>query len=183
MLRITKSVTINRPREEVYECWRELDNLPRFIPELQELTLLPGGRSRWVVKGRAAATLEWDAEITCDRPGELLSWRTLDGSEVPNEGHVRFAEAPAGRGTELRVEIRYDPPAGFTGLVVARLLGDDPESLVSDSLRRFKQILETGEVLRSARRLEGAGQSVERWEGTGQPILRAVPPLREEQPL
>ena len=170
MVHITKSVTINRPRDEVYECWRELDNLPRFIPALQELTLMPGGRSHWVVKGPAPEAIEWDAEIVVDRPGEMLAWRTLEGAKVPHEGEVRFTDAPAGRGTELRVRLQYDPPAG--GQVLARLLGNDPEGLVREALRRFKQVLETGEVVRSDGSFEGAGEDLD--QRAAQPMDREV---------
>ena len=170
MVQITKSVTINRPRDEVYECWRELDNLPRFIPALQELTLMPGGRSHWVVKGPASEAIEWDAEIVVDRPGEMLAWRTLEGANLPNEGEVRFTDAPAGRGTEVRVRLQYDPPAG--GQVLARLLGNDPEGLIREALRRFKQVLETGEVVRSDGSFEGAGEDLD--QRPAQPMDREV---------
>jgi len=168
MVEITKSVTINRPRDEVYECWRELDNLPRFIPALQELTLMPGGRSHWVVKGPLTEAIEWDAQILEDRPGELLSWRTLAGSKMPNEGEVRFADAPGGRGTEMRIRLQYDPPAA--GQVLARLLGNNPEGLIREALRRFKQVLETGEVVRSDGSFQGAGQDFD--QHAAQPMDR-----------
>lgn len=160
MLHISRSVTINRPRHEVYECWRDLDNLPRVVPELERVALHGGGRSHWVVKGPAGATVEWDAEITADQPGTLLAWRSLDGATVPNQGEVRFADAPAGRGTELRVDVRFEPPAGAAGKAVAAWLGEDPETTVREALRRYKQVLETGEVVRSDGSPRGAGQGL-----------------------
>jgi uncharacterized membrane protein len=160
MLHIARSVTINRPRDEVYECWRDLDNLPLVVPELQSVTLRGNGRSHWVVSGPANTTVEWDAEITADQPGVLLAWRTLDGTAVPNHGEVRFADAPAGRGAELRVDIWLEPPAGVVGQAIAAWLGDDPKATVREALRRYKQVLETGEVLRSDGSPGGAGQGL-----------------------
>lgn len=160
MLHISRSVTINRPRHEVYECWRDLDNLPRVVPELQSVALHGAGRSHWVVTAPAGATVEWDAEITADQPDALLAWRTLEGAAVPNHGEVRFTDAPAGRGTELRVELHYEPPAGAVGKAVAAWLGDDPEAAVREALRRYKQVLEAGEVVRSDGSPGGAGQGL-----------------------
>jgi uncharacterized membrane protein len=160
MLHISRSVTINRPRHEVYDCWRDLDNLPRVIPELESVALQGGGRSHWVVKAPAGTTVEWDAEITTDEPGLRLAWRTLDGASVPSHGEVRFADAPAGRGTELRVDLRFEPPAGAVGQAVAAWLGHDPVATVREALRRYKQVLETGEVLRSDGSPHGAGQGL-----------------------
>lgn len=160
MQQITQSVTINRPREEVYECWRDLDNLPLVIPELKSVTLQPGGRSHWVMEGPGEARLEWDAEITAEQQNVLLAWRSFDGGTVKNEGEVFFSDAPGGRGTEMRVTLRFDPPAGALGAALASWLGEDPEATVREALRRYKQVLETGEVLRSDGSPRGAGQDL-----------------------
>jgi uncharacterized membrane protein len=160
MQHISRSVTINRPRIEVYECWRDLDNLPRVIPELACVAPDGAGISHWVVTGPAGARIEWDARITADEPGSLISWRSLDGASVPNQGEVRFADAPGGRGTELRVDLRYEPPAGGVGKALAAWLGEDPVAIVREALRRYKQVLETGEVVRSDGSPLGAGQGL-----------------------
>jgi uncharacterized membrane protein len=173
MLHISRSVTINRPRHEVYECWRDLDNLPRVVPELESVALQGGGRSHWVVNGPAGTTVEWDAEITVDEPGTRLAWRTPDGATVPNHGEVRFADAPAGRGTELRVDLHFEPPAGGVGKAVAAWLGDDPAATVREALRRYKQVLETGEVVRSDGSPRGAGQGLSE-QHPAQPALAQV---------
>jgi uncharacterized membrane protein len=110
------------------------------------------------VKGPAGAAIEWDAEITEDRPGELLAWRSLEGADVPNEGRVQFADAPGDRGTEIRVDLKYDPPAGKLGALVAGLFGEEPAQQLRDDMRRFKQVIETGEVLLSDGSAAGAGQ-------------------------
>jgi uncharacterized membrane protein len=90
--------------------------------------------------------VEWDAEIVTDKPNEVIAWRSLDGSDVDTAGSVHFRELPGGRGTEVRVELKYDPPAGKLGTAVAKLFGLSPEAQIRADLRRFKQILEAGEV-------------------------------------
>ena len=158
MVHVSKSVTINRPRAEVYEFWRDLDNLPRFMIHLKEVTYIAPRQSHWCVHGPAGTSIEWDAEMTDDRPGELLAWRSLPGADVPNEGRVQFSDAPGDRGTEIHVDLSYDPPAGKLGALVARLFGEEPAQQLRDDLRRFKQVLETGEVVLSDGSAEGAGQ-------------------------
>ena len=91
--------------------------------------------------------IEWQAEIVADQPNENLAWRSCEGSDVPNQGSVRFLDAPGGRGTEVRVELRYEPPAGEIGAAIAKLFGAAPEQEIAADLRRFKQVIETGEVL------------------------------------
>ena len=146
---VRKSVTINRPRDEIYEFWRRLENLPRFMSHLESVEETDERRSRWRARGPAGKTVEWDAEIVDDRPGELIAWRSLPGATVENSGKVRFVPAPGGRGTEVHVELRYSPPGGAAGAAVAKLLGEEPSVQTHDDLRRFKQVIETGDVVRS----------------------------------
>jgi uncharacterized membrane protein len=160
MLHVTKSVTINQPRDIVYQFWREFENLPRFMAHVQRVVSMGDRRSHWVVSGPAGTNVEWDAEIVDDRPGELITWRTLEGSDIRHEGSVRFEEAPGDRGTEVYVDLRYDAPAGKAGATIAKLLGEEPTQQIKDDLRRFKQVLETGEVVLSDGSLEGAGQGL-----------------------
>jgi uncharacterized membrane protein len=108
-----------------------------------------GVRSVWRAKAPAGFSVEWRAEKILDKPNEIIAWRTLPESEVPNEGAVRFRAAPGERGTEVHVELRYDPPAGKAGAFVAKLFGEEPSQQVSSDLRRFKQMMEIGEVVRS----------------------------------
>ena len=157
MLHFIKSVTINRPRQEVYEFWRDFAHLPTFMIHLQAVTSSGDRRSHWIANG-PAGRVEWDAETIEDRPGEIIAWRSLEGSDVPNGGSVRFTNAPADRGTEVHVDLHYDPPAGKAGAMVATLLGEEPHQQLRDDLRRLKQVMETGEVVRSDGSLEGAGQ-------------------------
>jgi len=155
----SKSVTINRPRDDVYKFWRDFENLPSFMQHLVSVTTSGDGRSRWVAKA-PAGTVEWTAELIEDRAGRLISWRSLPGSEISNEGSVRFADAPTDRGTEVRVELSYDAPGGSAGALVAKMFGEEPNQQLRDDLRRFKQVMETGEVVKSDGSLEGAGQGV-----------------------
>ncbi len=160
MLHVTKSVTVRRPREDVYRFWRDLENLPGFMQHLESVKTTGDARSHWVAKAPAGATVEWDAQITEDRTNELISWRSLEGSDIQNHGSVRFSDAPGDRGTEVHVELQYDAPAGNVGATVAKLFGEEPAQQVRDDLRRFKQVIETGEVVRSEGSLEGAGQGL-----------------------
>jgi uncharacterized membrane protein len=153
--RVRKAITVNRDRDEVYGFWRDFANLPRFMAHLEEVRVTGETRSHWVAKAPLGRRVEWDAEIVDERPGELIAWRSLPGATVENEGVVRFQDAPGGRGTEIVVELEYRPPAGTLGATVAKLLGEDPATQLSDDLRRLKQVLETGEVVVSDATLEG----------------------------
>jgi uncharacterized membrane protein len=145
----TKTITINRSPEEVYNFWRNLENLPSFMYHLESVQSTGGNRSHWVARGPAGVRVEWDAEITEDSPGELIAWRSVGKSDVENSGRVEFMPAPGGRGTIVRVNIQYNPPGGIVGAGIAKLLGKEPGQQVQDDLRRFKQIMETGEVVQS----------------------------------
>jgi uncharacterized membrane protein len=116
------------------------------MQSLESVRQLDERRSRWVAKGPMATRLEWTSEITADRPGEEVAWRTLDDSGAANAGSVRFEVAPAGRGTIVRVSLHYSPRGGALGAGLVRLLGHDPQSRIREDLRRFKQVMETGEI-------------------------------------
>ena len=143
------AITVNRPVEEVYRHWRNLGNLPDFMYHLESVEPSGGARSHWKAKGPAGTSVEWDAEIVEDTPNEVIAWRSVEGSTVPNSGTVRFSEAPRGQGTQIVVEIDYTPPGGVLGAAAAKLFGEEPEQQMRDDLRRFKQVMETGEVVLS----------------------------------
>lgn len=150
MLRhVKKAVTIRRPPEEVYAFWRRLENLPRFMHYIDDVQELDERRSRWRVRGPAGALLEWEAEVVDDRPGEHVSWRSVNGADVENAGSVYFVEAPGGRGTEVYLELHYAPPAGRLGVAFATLFRREPAQQALEDLRRLKQVLETGQVVHS----------------------------------
>jgi uncharacterized membrane protein len=146
-IRLSQAVTINRSPEEIYRFWRDFQNLPRFMKHLESVRVTGDRRSRWVAKAPAGRTVEWDAEITEDRPNELIAWRSLEGADVDSVGSVRFERAPGGRGTIVKVEMRYSPPGGRIGATVAKLLGEGPEWRIKDDLRRLKQLMEVGEII------------------------------------
>jgi uncharacterized membrane protein len=143
---VKKSIIINRTPEELYQFWRKLENLPRFMRHLESVRETGENRSHWVAKAPVDSRVEWDAEITEDRENELIAWRSLEGSDVYNTGSVRFERAVGGRGTLVFVELDYDPPGGVIGKGIAKLFGDDPEQIIYDDLRGFKQVMETGEI-------------------------------------
>ena len=147
-IHVTRTITVNRPPAEVYRFWHDFQNLPRFMEHLESVRVVDG-RSHWRAKGPAGRSVEWDADITVDRPNDTIAWRSSEDAKVPNSGSVTFASAPGGRGTEVRVELRYQPPAGRLGAAVAKLFGEEPAQQIEGDLRRFKQVLETGEVVHS----------------------------------
>lgn len=148
-MRVQKSITVNRPPEELYRFWRNFENLPRFMRHLESVQVMGETRSHWRAKAPIGTRVEWDAEIINDRPHELIAWRSREGADVDNAGSVHFKRAPGGRGTEVRVEMQYIPPGGVIGATLAKLFGEAPEQQVSEDLRRFKQVMEVGEVVQS----------------------------------
>ncbi len=140
-VRVDERIVLNRPRSEVYRFWRDLENLPRFMDHLESVTVLDEERSHWVAKAPAGTRVEWDAVIHNEIPNELIAWRSLEGSEVNNAGSVHFSPTENGD-TEVRVVLRYDPPAGRMGAAVAWLFGEEPSRQVAEDLRRLKQVVE-----------------------------------------
>jgi uncharacterized membrane protein len=146
---VSQAVTVNRPAEEVYRFWRDFGNLPRFMEHLESVEVIDERRSHWKAAAPAGSTVEWDAEIVEDVPNERIAWRSVQDADVENRGTVRFLPAPGGRGTEIHVDLRYEPPGGRLGALVAKLFGEEPSQQVNGDLRRLKQVLETGEVVHS----------------------------------
>jgi uncharacterized membrane protein len=146
---VFNTITIKRAPEEVYRFWRDFQNLPRFMSHLESVQVTDDKRSHWVAKAPAGMQVEWDAEIVKDIPNQLIAWRSLEGADVDNSGLVRFDRAPGNRGTEVRVEVVYNPPGGALGAGLAKLFGEAPEQQIKGDLRRLKQVLETGEVVHS----------------------------------
>lgn len=146
---LTAATTVARSPQETYDLWRRLDNLPDFMAHLDEVRSTGPRSSHWRATAPFGRTVEWDAEITSDVPGERLAWRSLDGADIQNEGEVRFLPAPGDQGTEVHVKLRFTTPGGKLGETVARYFGEHPGQQLDDDLRRFKQVAETGEVVRS----------------------------------
>jgi uncharacterized membrane protein len=144
--KVVRTVTINRPRHELYAFWKNFENLPRFMKHLKAVKIKDSRFSHWEASAPAGRTVSWEAEIINERENELIAWRSREGSDIDNAGSVRFKDAPARRGTEVTVALEYVPPAGILGKTIAKWLGEDPEVNVSDDLRRFKAMMETGEI-------------------------------------
>ncbi len=144
-----RTIIINRSAEDLYGFWHYFSNLPTFMSQLESVEELGGGRSHWKAKGPAGKTVEWDAEIVDDQPNSYIAWRSLEGADVDHSGSVRFERATGGRGTLVRVELEYAPPGGAIGATIAKLFRSEPGQQVEDSLRAFKQVMETGEVVKS----------------------------------
>ena len=141
-----RAVMINRPRDALYAYWRDFANLPSFMENVKSVEILDAKRSSWTVAGPAGVDIELVSEITEERPGEYIAWRSTKESDVDHEGWVEFRDNPFGRGTEVRVLISYDPPAGAVGKLVAKVLQREPRVQARRELRRFKQLMETGEI-------------------------------------
>jgi len=147
---VGRSVTINRPRAELYAFWRDFARLPAFMENVERVDMLDERTSHWVVKAPGGRTVEWDAVITEDRPGELIAWASTEGADVPNSGRIDFRDAGE-RGTVVTATILYDPPAGLLGKLIARMFQREPAIQARRDLRRFKQLMETGEIATAAR--------------------------------
>jgi len=145
-----RTVTIGKPRQELYAFWREFANLPQFMDNVERVEIVDEERQRWVIKAPAGSNVEFVNRIVEDRPGEVIAWESEPGASVPNSGRIEFTDAPEGRGTYVRALITYDPPGGPVGRLAAKVLQREPKIQARRDLRRFKQLMETGEVTTSA---------------------------------
>lgn len=147
---LARSVTIAKPASELYAFFRDFSNLPTFMDNVVRIDVLDDRRSHWVVKAPAGKTVEWDAAVTEDEAGRSITWQSEAGADVPNSGRIQFEDAGA-RGTVVTATIAYDPPAGGVGKLVAKLFQREPAIQARRDLRRFKQLMETGEIATAAR--------------------------------
>ncbi len=147
---VGKTVTINRPRQQLYERWRDFTRFPEFMENVREVEKLDEKRSRWVIEAPAGTSVELVTRITDDKPGQLIAWESEPDSQIQTEGRVEFTDGPPGRGTVVRLTMRYDPPGGFPGRIAAKLLQREPSLQARRDLRRFKQLMEAGEVTSNA---------------------------------
>jgi len=145
-IRVRESIRLEKPLTEVYRFWRQFENLPRFMANLERVTDLGGGRSHWVALGPSGIRVEWDAEIINEIENKLIGWRTLSNADVAIAGSVAFEPAPQGRGTQVTVHLQYAPPGGRFGAVAAAAFGREPSQTIREDLRRLKQLLEAGEI-------------------------------------
>ena len=180
VLEISKSVTINKPREEVYAFWRQLENLPQFMQHLESVAQQDDKRSHWVAKvstgnkvTKLLPAVEWDADIVEEEQNSRLVWRSVPGATIDNSGEVRFVDAPGNRGTEVHATIKYRAPEGIVGEAVLKLLNPTLKQMVKEDIRRFKRLMEAGEIPTLA------GQSSGR-EKEGESVYRKQPTQQKE---
>ncbi|MEO8372499.1 MAG: SRPBCC family protein [Candidatus Solibacter sp.] len=159
-VRADASVVIQQDRAQLYQFWSKLENLPRVMRHLVSVSVTDGSRSHWIAKGPANRNIEWDAEIINELPNELIGWKSLPGSTVDCAGSVHFQDAPGG-GTEIKVELQYNPPAGMVGAYVARMLGRDPQQEIQADLQTFKHIMEGGVLKADGEKPKGWGRARE----------------------
>ncbi|MEH2416281.1 SRPBCC family protein [Nostoc sp.] len=145
-IKVEKTVTINKSAEELYRFWHNFENLPTFMKHLKSVKVHNEKRSHWIANAPLGNSVEWDADILEDRENEFISWASVEGADVDNSGFVRFKKAPGDRGTEVKVVLEYNPPGGALGATVAKLFGEEPEQQIGDELRRFKMLMEAGEI-------------------------------------
>jgi len=141
-----RSVTIGKPREELYRFWRDLTHLPRFMEGIESVVVRDETHSHWTMLLSTGGRVEWGAEVFADEPGTRIAWRSLEGSDIANAGTVTFKDGPPGRDTVVSLVINYEPPAGPLGKLVAQLMPQEPGKVGGKALRRFKQLMETGEI-------------------------------------
>lgn len=145
-LREQRTVTINRPAAELYEFWRNEENAPLWMEHIERVISLSSTHSRWVMRGPGGTAIEWESEITEDRHGHAIAWRSVPGSKIEQAGRVEFEELANGRGTEVRLKMIYHMPGGIFGSSLATVLGFDPEQQMRENLRHFKMLMEAGEI-------------------------------------
>jgi uncharacterized membrane protein len=139
---VEESVIIDRPPQQVYDFWRNFENLPQFMDNIESVTRINELRSHWVIKAPAGTKVEFNSLVTEDIPGRLIAWKSEEGASVPNRGRVEFIETSSGAGTNVRTTISYDPPAGAFGRIVAKLFQREPGVQARQDLDRLKQLLE-----------------------------------------
>jgi uncharacterized membrane protein len=145
-----KTVTIGKPREELYAEWRDFTRFPRFMENVENIEMIDNKRSRWTIKAPGGTTVELVTKITEDKPGTRIAWRSEPESDIQTEGRVEFTDAAPGRGTMVELVIRYDPPGGIIGKGIAKLFQREPHIQARRDLRRFKSLMETGEIATNA---------------------------------
>lgn len=185
-IELTRAVTINKSAEELYRFWRNFENLPRFMEHLESVNER-NGSSHWVVKGPLGKKLEWDANISQERPNELIRWHSLPNSSLQHTGWVEFTPAPGNRGTVVRVHLRYIPLLGKAGAALATALGKHPEQMIREELRHFKALMETGEIPTTINQPAGSrgakgktselllGEKTRQWQKSKPVIVRRIP--------
>jgi len=146
-VRVRRSVTVNRAVDELYRFWRDLSNVPTFMERIDSVRVTGDRRSHWIATGPLGLPFEWEAEIVEDRENQVISWQSLAGSEIDSGGAVKFRPAPGARGTEVTLELEYTPPGRELTAQLLKLMGQAPAQQLREDLRRFKELMETGQII------------------------------------
>ena len=162
---VGRTVSINKPREEIFRAWREFSAFPRFMENVESVEDFGDGRSKWTIKAPLGSTVELVTRITEELPNDLIAWKSEPDSQIQTEGRVELFEVAPNRGTAVRLTMKYDPPAGLPGRAIAKILQREPNVQARRDLRRFKQLIETGEVATNA------GPSARKSESPTQPKI------------
>ncbi len=170
-VKVQKTVTIKGSPAQIYQFWRKFDNLPKFMQNLESVSETSPGHTHWLARGPGDVQLEWDAHIHEDTANERISWATAEHSPIQHNGSVSFREDPAGRGTQVKVTLRYDIPGGKLGQGLAKLLGSEPGQQLDADLRRLKMFLETGEVARTDGQSAGSNRDTTGQMSTNDALL------------
>jgi uncharacterized membrane protein len=143
-VKVEEAVTVAKPAEELYQFWKNPENLSRFMTHVESVTWAGHNRSHWIARGPIGTTIEWDAEIINDQPNRLIGWRSSPEAQVRNAGSVSFRPFEDGQRTEVKLSMEYQPAGGPLGAGIAAILGEDPAGRVREDLQRFKQLMESG---------------------------------------
>lgn len=147
---VGRSVLINRPRSELFAYWRDFTRLPTFMHALEKVEMQGEGRSTWTVKAPAGQSVTLETELVDVVENEAIGWQSTEQSQIKTTGSVRFVDAPAGRGTIVTADIAYEPPGGDVGRLFAKLFHAEPNIQARHELKRFKMLMETGEISNGA---------------------------------
>ncbi|MBN3908983.1 MAG: SRPBCC family protein [Nostoc sp. NMS1] len=156
-IKVEKTVTINKPAEELYRFWHNFENLPSFTKHIKDVKVYNDKQSHWITSAPLGKSVEWDANIVEDRENQLISWTSVEGADIANSGSVHFKPALNDRGTEVKVVTEYNPPGGLVGDAIAKLFGESLEQQLGDDLHRFKMLMETGEIATTEGQPKGKG--------------------------
>ncbi len=168
-IHLRRALDINRSPEECYRFWRDFANFPSFMQHVEAVRMIDATRSHWTVRAPLGRHVEWTAELSSDVPSQQLGWRTLAGSEIEHAGAVHFVPGIGGRGTRVQVDLSYVAPLGRAGARLAKLFGEEPSQQVAEDLRRFKQLIETGEIPTTVGQPAGRRSALGRALHKGQP--------------
>lgn len=140
---VRQSVEVMATPEKAFAMWSRFEDFPRFMSNVREVRKVGENAWHWVVEGPLGRRVEWDAKLTASEPNRLIAW-TSTSADVPNSGEVSFE--PTSNGTRVMVKMSYGQPIGPIGILIEKVGGGDPDAMMRQDLRRFKQLMEAGET-------------------------------------